>query len=738
MQKSSPHLSLQLKHIVVACALLAGTGFAQAVALEGFEAPILAPQGVASYPTGSSWRFSGGAGAGIQRNGHIPSAPSAPDGRQTAFLKGGGSKMSIPVFLDKGEYQISFYAAKGSQDFGGPVQVKVNGQPIGNAITPTEGTFQKHTTTAFPLGTPNNYTIELSIPTSTPAGNISLIDAVSVTRLGTQEPVVIKIMPNDAEGTIRSDIGPWTYGSGIESTRAELRMTMNDYNSAAPTGRQETAKSIMNLRLGTLRFPNGDSSFEYVWHYPDGSLKETTSGNETTKQLTPDEIIQYTQACLPVASQTCRPQLNMDRLFQVNTAFWRDFDNKWQLNYVDSNFHTNPRQAPALNPDNLDKAAKYAARWVAEDLKKPLGSTNLWEVGNEDWSRWKPQDYADIFFAFQKEMRPKRADLRLLAQGLGADFTTFFGTNTPENWLSALKNKLETNGAADSVYAYSIHKYMKAGLYSGSANEEERRQRQTQEMLGLVATGEPVGKVKSLLNSSPSTAKWKVWVTEFNVAQPTGKLIDGKPEAANLQDMGHALVIADWTGKMLEQNVERMFMHSLDHNPSWAIVAYANLVGVKLETPRVMVPGYAYSRYAQEFGNIMTRNTAVNNAPVSIDDDRGNKLSYPQVGVYSSITSDKKSLRVMVINRHMTQPADVTINALNVPGFKLPNAQYGVRSLKGPNVSTRLSASNKDQKDFVKWTDWSWAQQSATSGTPVIRLEPASVNLFIMPIDSQL
>lgn len=715
--------NVKLHRTVLAAALLLANATGSAMMLEGFESPALPPGGAALKPGSTVWEFSGSVGAGIQRNGRIPNAPSAPDGRQTAYLKGSDARIASKITLDKGDYTVSFYVAKGSQDAGNPVQARIDGKPVGLAVTSTNGGFWRYTTPTFSIAATGTYTLDIVSSPTALASSMALVDAVSVSRVGVTEPVVVKVMPDDAEGTIRSDIGAWTFGSGIESIRAEIRMAMGTYNGEypqSPVGRQATARALMDLKLGSLRFPNGDSSMGYTWSYPDGSFQSTNNGNYTTQQLTPDEIIKYTQACWP-GSSPCKPQLNMQRLFQVNTVFRRDFNNGWSLNYLDAHFHTNPRQPPLLNTQNRDSAARYAGAWVAADAANPLGRTTFWEIGNEDWSRWKPQDYASIFAAFQREMRSKRGDIRLLAQGLGSEHTTWFGTNRPSEWLNALT---ADPAVVDGVYAYSIHKYLKAGIYPGSVSPEERRVKQTQEMLGLVATGEPVKSVKGLLADSPAAA-WKVWMTEFNLAQD-----DDKGNAATLQDMGHGLVIADWTGKMLEQNVERMFMHSLDHKVEFALLAYANLPGTSLETPRVTVPGYAYARYAQEFGKTLLRNTAANNPEIIFTDEQNRRLSYPQVGVYASLAQDRQSLRLMVLNRHMSLPADVAIAALPVPGFKLAGGQYKMSTLQ----ATGLSVSNQNKQDEVKWSNWTWRPQSESTGISPVKLAPASVNLFVIPV----
>ena len=133
-------------------ALLCGTAAQSAptdsIALEGFETPALAPNGYQYFPTGAAWTFGGTSGNGIQRNGSAWGAATAPEGRQTAFLEGSGARILKVITLPAGIYNVSFQAAR--RAYGGdapnPIQVKINGIPIGTPITPTGTAFAKYTT----------------------------------------------------------------------------------------------------------------------------------------------------------------------------------------------------------------------------------------------------------------------------------------------------------------------------------------------------------------------------------------------------------------------------------------------------------------------------------------------------------------------------------------------------------------------------------------------------------------
>ncbi len=525
---------------------------------------------------------------------------------------------------------------------------------------------------------------------------------------------VIKIATTETANIYRTDINSRTFGSGLQFNSSQLRWTMDhldDPNDSSPPVSAITSDTIRWLNLGTLRFPNGDSSFLYISEDPQASYPNISPVTQWNRYLTPDEIVRYTNS----------PRLNMERLFEVNTVFWLDKStNNWAYRYINKNqFPTG--SAPELDLANLEVAAQRAADWVRRDNEN--GKTALWEVGNEDWARWNAKQHAQIFDVFQQKMKAVRPDIKLLAQGLA----TPFNANSPHEWFYALRDRLQAKGQLDRVYAYSVHQYMKGGVYPGEDRLTQRR-KQTEDMLAAVAEGAPVQTVRKLLgtgNNGSPTGNWKIWMTEFNVHQPTGRKNEKNEEIFDtLQDMGHALVIADWTGKMLEQNVERMFMHSLDNHPSFSLVQYDN--GTDIEHPRVTVPGYAYAKYAQGFGKTMVRNTIQGNTALTAP----NGKKYPQVAVYSSVSADNMSLRVMVINRHMTNPVNVDLDTENVQWRRrLANGQFALQQLR----SNKITDGNQQIKGNVKWSDPAYYPQGAT-GIQNITLAPASANFFVIPL----
>ncbi len=521
---------------------------------------------------------------------------------------------------------------------------------------------------------------------------------------------------------IRDDIGRPTFGSGVDFNVPQFRWLM-DTGTHAHGPSTATQQKIKAFNFGTMRFPSGDGAQLYQWDDPQHSYPFSNSADPWSLWLTQDQMLNYTSPSSQFADG-----LDMARLFQVNSSQYIDYNASWAMRHVNANFYNSSVQ-PEIDPAAVNHAAARAANWVQNNNGRPSHQfVEHWEVGNEDWIYWTGAQYGQIFDKFREKMVAKRPTIKLLAQGLSADFQTpANGTNTMVNWIDGLRANI-TNPAT-SVYAYSNHEYVNADEYA-SDTPTQRRIKQTQDMLSKVAAGTRMANLKTKLAESPLTSTWKIWNTEFNTILRVNGVLD------NPQDMGQALVIADWTGKMLEQNVERMFFHALDHHPEFALIQYVN-EGATIAAPRITVPGYAYSIFPQEFGKKMVRSTVGTTAyPCPLLTANAPSLpNYKQLAVYSSIREDSvngDTLRVIVINRALTGVTTFNLKTENITGarrMKNAPAKYTYRQLR----SSSLGNNNGAVADTVSWTA-PLQYNSSEWGINGAALGPASVNLFIIPL----
>jgi hypothetical protein len=561
-----------------------------------------------------------------------------------------------------------------------------------------------------------------------------------------QNTLSIQVLTTGESNVIRRDIGRTTFGTGIEAGRSEMGWAMKPIINESDIAESKenillTADTFKWLQLGSFRFPNGNSSFQYLWSNPSWEQSEAAKNDEYSRFMRWEDIKTYTG--------NIGRNLNMERVFQANTVLTLNSEGTPYTVYIDTNAPLrggNSSLKPELNYDNLRKAANYTAEWVEKDACE----TKFWEIGNEDWSRLFPSDYAIIFSSFQDKMLEKCADIKFLAQGLEQDVPIFESFNKPDDWLNALVEKL--GAKKNSVYAYSIHDYIEAPPYVDMKLTDElrklRRKMQTEDMFAAVdmQTGTDLDKIKKLLKDKG--LNWKIWMTEFNVSQTEYSsqgqkcvLINKKPSIPNvnsctetLQDLGHGLVIADWVGKLLEQNVERLFILDLGQSDEYGMVDFGKTDdNSKSKVPQVSVPGHVYSMFSKNFGQTMIQSKVLPQNPL-LNFSRGmGEIKYNKLGVYSSISSNEQELRMMVVNRDLENNAFVNIDTQAVPGRRqLANGQYCIRTL----TSDKINKSNVNQgdKDKVNWTAPQYKNQTAAAGISAQELPPASVSLFVIPL----
>lgn len=200
---------------------------------------------------------------------------------------------------------------------------------------------------------------------------------------------------------------------------------------------QKSYDTLKSLNLGMVRFPSGDPSFWYRWDKPCGSV--AAPQEQCAEYLSPDDVTRYFTAG---ATSTGRAPLGGQTMFQINTIHsWIEADGKtiWKTVCQKSEW-----QDPAtgqwlsspikdvngrylIDEAGLQQAAAVAANWVRANRKLPTSQQAVyWEIGNEDWVRWTPEQYARIVAVVGAKMieangksvlaNGTNAPLRLIAQ----------------------------------------------------------------------------------------------------------------------------------------------------------------------------------------------------------------------------------------------------------------------------------------------------------------------------------
>lgn len=561
-------------------------------------------------------------------------------------------------------------------------------------------------------------------------------------------PATISVILNTTS-VIRSDISKATFGSSVEAFNPKFGWVMGKPTDGTMSPSDNTRQKISSFNLGAMRFPGGNPAQDYIWWNPQIGARPSDQNNPAAPWITQDEMLDYT------STPTIRPKgLGMERLYQVNTSNslrWNAITNRYDLLYVNKNLFTNP-SVPQIDWVAVENASISAADWVRDNKRKGLQDStrwvNYWEVGNEDWIWWTGAQYGKIFQIFALRMIEAEHNIKLLVQGLSKD-EKIVAENTVDTWIDGLKANID--GLPGRVYGYSDHEYLNGDVPWDPNQLDETRRKQTENMLAKVASGTRIDALKRKLAEDSRTAPWKIWVTEFNAE---AKDVFKKP--AVLSDMGHALVIADWTGKMLEQNVERMFLFSLDDNPAYAMIQYSQdgspAKNGTLANPRVQPQGYAYSIYAKEFGETMISNTAsIERSNPFLTPDNSSLPAYKQLAVYSSIkkgppgTTGQDTLRVIAINRSQTNSVYLNLQTDGGPGARwmkgtpaTGQANFSYRRLTSPHIYDSNKGLPIGAPDKIHWepdldsAPWTWP--CYPTGINKAGLPPASVNLFVIPL----
>ena len=151
-----------------------------------FEKPRMGTASSHYKPVGGVWVFTGD--SGIQSNGSIWQAPTAPDGTQVAFLQGApagvgpgglGTITQRVNFTRAGIYNLTFLATRrlGQTQ---PLKFTLDGVQVGSLLTPPGSTFTRMNSASFTISVPGSHTLALSA-TDSSADQTTFVDQAYIT-----------------------------------------------------------------------------------------------------------------------------------------------------------------------------------------------------------------------------------------------------------------------------------------------------------------------------------------------------------------------------------------------------------------------------------------------------------------------------------------------------------------------------------------------------------------------------
>lgn len=463
------------------------------------------------------------------------------------------------------------------------------------------------------------------------------------------EPVTISIDTASKTRIVEENF----IGAGVEYEEVGIREVIKN-----PGG----LSALKNLGLTGLRWPNGTSAQFYLWDRPAESYQRLKQSRRDWVLLTAD-----VQALADV--------LGAELLVQTNT-----------FRFVKNN------KVLRLNLDNYNDGAEYAAQWIKYSLSQGYKIEN-WEIGNEDWIYWSGSEYGRIVQAYAKAMKAVDPNIKIAINGLTGEWKDKNASSWMPELLRSIDEKL--------IHAISIHAYL-SGLLPG---KELSFDEQLSNLFAQVATTPGfLLELTEILRQQNSPLK--IWVTEFNILQRDPERPSLGPDGVQkMQNVGHALVLADWIGQMMTNGVSKTYYLTLLGHPVFSLID-ASKKGTPSK-PLEMVPAMVLQMYAKNFGDTILkvdiggnpkRLTGTYIDKVRQVDLEGTEVTkaYPAVGVYSARDSKRKRVNIILINRDLVNNIPVNVNISR----RKSKTRASLMTLGGSN---RTTDTNIERDAAVKW-----------------------------------
>jgi alpha-L-arabinofuranosidase len=261
----------------------------------------------------------------------------------------------------------------------------------------------------------------------------------------TDAPELITVARAFDGGTV---ISPYLLGAQYTFFASPVKKLLN-----APA----VVKSWTDLPVKMLRFPGGTWADHYIWDRPENSY--FVAGATAKSVVNVDEFLDNAR------------KIGAEPIIQVSA-------------------NSKGGHVGNLNPTKLEDykaAAKWAAGWVYDiNIKKKRG-VKYWEIGNEVWIWFKPEEYARLMVEYSKAMKQVDPSIKILACGLSSQVGPYSATwlnfsetdpdwkprkdliNKADEWTQALLTI-----AKDHVDYIAPHPYLSASKDNRDARSKYR------------------------------------------------------------------------------------------------------------------------------------------------------------------------------------------------------------------------------------------------------------------------
>lgn len=557
---------------------------------------------------------------------------------------------------------------------------------------------------------------------------ISKLSRVTLACLGAAASMAAGTATAQIDINVRLDQAPirsidrQAFGSQFVFSNADIRVMFTNVGGNGVA--VDTCQAYQYLRdqssKGMVRFPGGTPALHYYWNAVGYSWTPPQFNLNPIEFWTPDELTTLiqkppTSVLYDCVNQLPRPSMGAQALIQTNTyASW--LNNAFKKILVQTN------GVNSIDNAALDQAAEVAGLWVKHNRENANGSfkplteqTEYWEIGNEDWVYWTPQQYAQIVKKFVDRMEhynggsiaasSGRKALKFLVQG-----TVENGWANPTGGITFIQDLATALGPtyANKIHGVSLHSYYDGG---GASTLEQRTYQNFSDVDGLPHI------TYARINLLNAGVPWRLLVTEYNLSEATAD-----------QTKAHGMVFADWTMSMLTKGVDTVIPLSMDTNTGWAMFQYRNDGGT-LTNPILMPPGAAYAALAQYFKGALYK--VDNNSPYITSGPRA-------VSSYASYSGN--TMTVLLINRDLTNARTVNVKITGSKSFGAATS-FSIGDFTGSYAQSNKNQSASNPPVRWSYSSGSVAQTCVTSPaprictlTPSITIPAGSMRLLHLPV----
>ncbi|MFA6290774.1 MAG: alpha-L-arabinofuranosidase C-terminal domain-containing protein [Victivallales bacterium] len=527
---------------------------------------------------------------------------------------------------------------------------------------PGEGMETKTGTLVIPPGEKPKLLILFAVAEG--LGGLAQFSAISV-RAGVLPAVEVRTATDTGAYTAKVSVDAATRGRSIPRSLYGVniewwRNANGLWDAHADRLRPETLNLAKELRPALIRFPGGFLGDAYNW-------RDATGPRKKRPELLPN----------PGSTEKNAPNFGSEELLEFAGAVNADL---------------------LLSVNMGSGTSKMAADWVhfmkVAQQGNPGGpKSQWWEMGNELYHKGdasgvslSPEAYSDKLLSFAREMRS--ADSRILIGAIAMENYPAFPFNSYHDWNETVLKR--TGGEIDFIALHNA--YAPVGPDDHAAPRDVYRALLAAPLMvaeNLRTVADQIRRYAPPGRAEQIRIAVTEWAPLFHV-MPSSAWVD------HSKTLGSALYVADVLRVFIQNDrVEAATFFKLNE-PS-----FLGLIGARHGEAAPNASYYAFQLYTEHFGTSLLSSRT--EAPTYDSVDAGIVPAMKNVPLLESIASlsaDGTRLFVILINKSINQPADVSVN---IDGF---SAMSGTAHLL-----TGASADSNTGTELPKVPGIRWAKQ---------------------------